>query len=238
MIHHYDGRVLLINVDTEKEVDFISEYRIASVPMLKLFRRGQVVETLSGFQSEDDLQKLIEQYVTRDSDLKLADAVDLFTSGNARAAYEMIAELMVNDPINPRLPLTLCKLLHHEGRYAEATKLIATLPPDIRQNYEVDQFDALLSFFAEVNAAEDIVALEKQLAASASNLAVLRQLTAHLVTQQQYQAALQRLVEIMEIEPGYAENYAQQAMLKIFRILGSEHQLVTRYRPFLLRNVH
>jgi len=238
LIHHYDGRVLLINVDTESEFVFTKEYAIASVPTLKLFRQGRVVETWHGYQPEAELKKILEGYVTRDSDLKLADAVDLFAGGNARAAYEMIAELIVVDPVNPRLPLTMCKLLRHEGRYAEAIKLIATLPPEIRQHKEIQQFDALLGFYAELNDIENIAGLEEKLQTSAANLELKRQFVAHLVAQQQYEAALQRLVEMMETEQAYADNYAQQAMLKIFMILGSEHPLVSHFRPNLKRYVH
>ena len=229
LIHYYDGRVLLINVDTDNEFVFSKEYGIASVPTLKLFRHGQVVETLHGFQSETDLKKMLEQYVTRDSDLKLADAVDLFTGGNARAAYEMIAELIVVDPVNPRLPLTMCKLLRHEGRYQEAGKLIASLPAGIRANKEVKQFATLLEFFIELEGVADIVSLEKQAEAAADDLVLKRQLIAQRVTQQQYAAALQLLAEIIDVDPGFQNKYAQQASLKIFFLLGDGHPLIKQF---------
>jgi len=238
LVHQYDGRLLLVNVDTESEFVFTKEYGIASVPTLKLFRNEQVVETMHGFQSEADLKKILERYVTRDSDLKLADAIELFTNGNARAAYEKIAELIVEDPISPRLPLTMCKLLKHEGRHEEAIKLIESLHADIRSNAEVQQFYALLGFFNDLDVMVDIESLKQQSEALPDDLSLKRKQLTVMVTESQFEEALKLLVEIMEIDPGYEENYAQQAMLRLFAIIGAGHPLVDLYRKNLQRYVH
>lgn len=238
VVDHYDGKLLLINVDAETEFVFSREYNISSVPTLILFRWGHVIETLQGFHSEEELQKVLVEHIGRDSDGRLADAVDLFSSGNARAAYEMIAKLIHEEPNNPRLPLTMCKLLLHEQRYAEASKLINTLDPRVRDNAEVRQFAALLSFYEDLNTAEDIDSLSRRLQGSAADFETRRQLVAALVAQQQFEAALQQLVEIMTVVPDDAENYAPQAMLRIFAILGSEHELVSRFRSQLRRHAH
>ncbi len=94
--------------------------------------------------------KLPEPYVARDSDLALADAVDLYAKGEKVKAYEKIANAIVEDPANPRLPLTMCKLLRHEARYTEALKIIETLPPGIRDNPEIVQFRDLLTFYVVI----------------------------------------------------------------------------------------
>lgn len=159
IVHHYDGRVLLINIDTETEVIITKQYGITSVPTLKLFRNELVVETLHGYHSEEDLIKLLEPYIARDSDMTLADAVQLYTEGEPAEAYEMIANAIVEDPVNHRLPLTMCKLLKHEGRFAEAIKLIDSLPSNIRSNKDVEQYYDLLSFFVDADLNGDMDAL-------------------------------------------------------------------------------
>lgn len=238
IIHHYDGRVLLINVDAEKEVVITKQYGIASVPTLKLFRNEAVVETLHGYQSREELVKLLEPYVAKASDMKLADAVQLYTEGKTVAAYEKIAEAIVEDPLNHRLPLTMCKLLKHEGRYAEAIKLFDSLPPEIRKHKEIEQFYNLLSFFVDADMSGDVDALIQHVESNPTDLQARRQLTIQYVVQQAYEAALQQLVAIMELDPEYHENYAQKAMLKIFTILGKDNPLVSQYRPNLNRYIH
>ena len=149
LIYDYGGRLLLVNVDTDKEFVFTKEYGIASVPTLRLFRFGKVVETLYGYQSEADLKKLLDLYVARDSDNILAGAIRCYTDGHTSEAYEMIADAIVADPLNPRLPLAMCKLLNHEARYDEAIKLIDALPENVRKKAEIVQLYAQLGFYAD-----------------------------------------------------------------------------------------
>ncbi|MDH5572559.1 MAG: thioredoxin domain-containing protein [Gammaproteobacteria bacterium] len=137
LIHHYKGRMLLINIDTQTEFKVTREYGITSVPTLKLFRNGEVMETIYGYQSETELKKSFDGYVARDSDQSLTGVIELYSKGETVQAYEKLAEAILDDPLNPRLPLAMCKLLNFEQRYAEAIKLIKSLPDDIRRNYEI-----------------------------------------------------------------------------------------------------
>lgn len=238
LIHDYGGRILLVNIDTESEIVLTKEYGITSVPTLKLFRDGQVVETWHGYQSKEDLSRVLDNYVARESDQVLPQAIQLYTEGKQSDAYEMIANAIVNDPINPRLPLAMCKLLKHEGRYEEALKVINTLPAEIRKNAEIEQFRDLLSFHMEIDPALDVSALNARLAISPEDMTAKQQLIAQYVIQQQYELALQQLVSIMDTDPGYADNYAQKIMLRVFNLLGTDHPLIARYRPALRRYTH
>jgi putative thioredoxin len=96
LVHQYKGRVLLVNMDVDNEFIVTKEYGIASVPTLKLFRHGQVVETLYGYQSENDLTKVLDRYVVRDSELTLARALQAYTQGQQAQAYEMITDAIVD----------------------------------------------------------------------------------------------------------------------------------------------
>ncbi len=238
IVHYYDGRLLLINVDADKEIAVTSEYGITSVPTLKLFRNKQIMETMHGYQSEEDLLKVLEQYVARDSDLTLAGAIRLYTDGKKTEAYETIANAIVEDPVNPRLPLTFCKLLKHEERYREALALIDALPPDIRNHTEVAQLHDLLTFHMDIDTSRNIDGLVTQLELAPDDLETQQQLTSQYVVEQQHEKALQQLANMMEIDPGYKDNYARSAMLKVFNILGSEHALVREFRPNLKRYTH
>ena len=238
VVHHYDGRVLLINIDADKEISVTREYGITSVPTLKLFRNQQVVETLHGYQSEEELLKVLEQYVARESDLTLAGAIRLYTEGKKTEAYETIANAIVEDPVNPRLPLTFCKLLKHEERYKEALALIDALPPDIRNHTEVVQLHDLLTFHIDLDSSRNIDGLITQIELAPDDLDAKRQLTAQYVIGQEHEKALQQLATMMEIDPGYNDNYARSAMIRVFNILGSEHALVREFRSNLKRYTH
>ena len=48
----YDGRFLLVTVNTDEQKAIAGRFAVKSLPSFKLFRGGKVVETLHGVQPE------------------------------------------------------------------------------------------------------------------------------------------------------------------------------------------
>ncbi len=235
LVYHYGGRLLLVNINADTEVKITREYGIASVPTLKLFRHAEIVESRHGFQSEADLQKMLDQYVAQESDKALAQAIEQYAQGQHAHAYEMITEAIIADPVNPRLPLALCKLLKHEGRHQEALGLIDKLPADIAANRDIVFLQNQLEFSAITASIDNTETLQQQVENSPADPELKKQLSAYYVEQQNYEQALSTLVDIMEQDQNFDEEYARKAMLRIFALLGDEHALINEYRPQLRR---
>ncbi len=53
------AKVVKVNVDTESEL--AQKYQVSSIPSLKLFKDGQIVEETMGFQPKAKLQELIDK---------------------------------------------------------------------------------------------------------------------------------------------------------------------------------
>lgn len=238
IIHKYNGLLLLVNIDTETEILISKDYGIASVPTLKLYRDGEVHETCHGYQSESEIVKTIEQYIVRDSDKIIVQAIQLYANGGIKDAYELITNGIIGDPENPRLPLAICKLLKHEKRYDEAISLLESLPPNIKDYYEIKPFHSLVSFLVQMDESKNIDSLLNQLKSSPDNLEVKKQLSIHYVISQQYDQALVTISEIMHAQQNYNNSYPKKAMLDLFTMLGENHPLVGQYRSSLRRYTH
>lgn len=238
LIHGYEGRLLLVNIDADAEIKVTGEYGIASLPTLKVFRHEKVVETLHGYQSEAELIERLNQYVARESDQLLADAVAEYSRGDQQQAYATLSDAIVKDPANPRLPIALCKLLRHERRYSEALTFLASLPPEISAMSEVKALRDQLGFMLIADNIADVEALIEQVEHEPGDLHARVELSAFYILNGEFESALQLLVDIMEIEQGYHDNYAQKSMLKIFNAVGSDHELVKQFMPNLRRYTH
>lgn len=238
LIHGYDGRLLLVNVDADAEVKTTADYGIASLPTLKLFRYEKVVETLHGYQSEAELINRLNQYVARDSDQLLADAIATYSRGDQQQAYASLSDAIVKDPANPRLPIALCKLLKHERRYTEALTFLASLPQEISAVSGVDALRDELGFMLIADNITDLEALIERVELEPADLNAKVELSAFYILNGEFESALLLLVGVMEVEQGYHDNYAQKSMLKIFNTLGNDHELVTRFRSNLRRYTH
>ncbi len=49
------------NVDVDESEDIAREYKIFSIPTILIFKKGQVVDTMVGFNTKDEVLKFIDQ---------------------------------------------------------------------------------------------------------------------------------------------------------------------------------
>ena len=56
------GKVKVVKVDIDENSALATEYRVMSVPTMKLFKNGEVVETLVGLRPESELRDKLNYY--------------------------------------------------------------------------------------------------------------------------------------------------------------------------------
>lgn len=61
----FEGKIKITKVDTEnpENQDLAIQYQIQSIPNMKLFKGGQVVEEFIGLRSHDDLRASLEKHL-------------------------------------------------------------------------------------------------------------------------------------------------------------------------------
>lgn len=55
------GIIPILKVDIDEENDLASKYQIYSVPTLIIFENGKEIKRISGFMSEDELEKWVQE---------------------------------------------------------------------------------------------------------------------------------------------------------------------------------
>lgn len=56
------SKVKIVKVDIDENSALATEYRVMSVPTMKLFKNGEVVETLVGLRPESELRDKLNYY--------------------------------------------------------------------------------------------------------------------------------------------------------------------------------
>ncbi len=55
--------VKFVKVDVDKSPQISNEFKIASIPTLKLFKNGEVVDTIVGFRPKSELEDIIKKHM-------------------------------------------------------------------------------------------------------------------------------------------------------------------------------
>ena len=68
LAEEYQGKFILAKVNIDEQQGLAVEFGVRSVPTVKLFSNGQVVEEFLGAQPESVIRRLLDQHIARESD--------------------------------------------------------------------------------------------------------------------------------------------------------------------------
>jgi len=235
----FGGRFLLIMLNTDELAQLARSHSVVSLPTIKVYRHGKVVDTLYGAESEDTLRSFIRKQFAGSTDTLLLNALSTHAQGDTASAVRLAAEAALADPQNARIPLDLAKLLVLQGRYAQADDLLQALPADVRDELpELRQFAAHVSILRSAREAPPAAELEQAIAANPDNLEARYQLSAIYLVASDYDAAMQQLLEIARRDRGFRHDAGHAGLQALFELLGENNERVQHYRVLLLAGMH
>jgi len=229
----YAGRFLLVNINTDREAALAREYGVTSVPTVKLFLRGQVVDQIHGAESETQFRRMLDRQLARESDSQLAQAAGIYQQGNTKEAFAALDSLMIQDPDNPRIFLAYAKLLMREKRYRRAAEVIDASGLE-NNSEEAAMLKANAIILATVEQAPPLEQLRQALDENADDPDLLFRLAARQLIADDAAAALENLLRIMQIDRHYRNGVAPSSMRAIFAMLGRDQPLVREFRQRML----
>lgn len=234
----YQGKFLVAKINTDTERQLASMHQIRSIPTLKLFRHGEVVEEILGAQTESTLRGILDKYVERASDSQREQAQQKLAAGDVQGGLAILREAAQQDPDNPRVQLDYIHTAMEVGLISEAEQALQNLPREMRDGSEIRRLVALLEFARKVEGAPAQSTLEQRIAADADDLAARAQLAARLALAGQPEPAMQQYLEILQRDPQYADEAGRKGLLAVFELLGNSGALVNRYRSLMFNLLH
>jgi putative thioredoxin len=140
LVTHYAGGLAVARVNTDAEPAIASQFGIRSIPDVRIFRDGRMVDGFVGVQPLGRLQALFDRYVLPPSDGSREEAERLLESGDAQQAVARLRQLLTKDPSNAALSINLADALVRDGKLEEAEQLLANLPANAGASKEADDF--------------------------------------------------------------------------------------------------
>lgn len=233
LITTYSGAFLLVNVDADEQRKIAQDYAITSVPTLKLFDKEKVVETLFGYQNDEDLRFMLDQYVASENDVIIHQALQRFEQGETEAAYQMLGRAALASPHYYKFPLTIASLMRSEGRFEEALTLLHSLPQMAREKAASQRLMIECEFANMAAPVQDADDLKPFVRANPDELPAVKLLAAWHVTQRQYHEALALFEHIMQQDRDFEDDLGRRSIVKILSLIEDGHPLIKHYRDII-----
>ena len=238
LIDEYNGKFLLAKLDTDRQKDLARAHNIRSIPTMKLYFQGEVVEEILGAQTESAFREILGRYMQRDSDSGREAALELWAQGRHEQALDALRGVVQADPDNHPAALDYVRLGIAAGRLEDAGNALAALPRDIRDGDTAQALAAQLEIAGIVAGAPDADTLAQRLAADDKDNEARYLLAMRHTLLGEYEQALELLLDLLARDRGFRDDTPRKSMLKIFSMLGNSGELVSRFRSRMFNLLH
>ena len=234
----YAGKFEVAKINADEERELAAHFGIKSLPTMKLFYQGQLVDERSGLAAETDIRAMLDRHIVSESDQFMQAALQAYQQGQTQQALEILNHALQKDPDNAALKVRIAEMVYAEGDTDSAVSLLDSL------DEEGNKLDGAIRLRAEIKLAEQIADLppleeiEARLAQNPRDLEALLRKSRHLTARNQYDEAMECLLEIMRIDRDYGDDAGRNGLLELFDLLGGEHPSVQKYRRKLFTLLH
>jgi putative thioredoxin len=229
----YSGKIQLVKVNTDKEPQLATEYGVRSLPTVKLFKAGQVVDEFMGVLPERSVRDFIERYLDRPADHQIRVAVELSVAGRHDEAIKLLTAAIANDPKYDKTRLALAEEQIEVGSLEDARRTLNEVSDNVRFDSPFKSLIARLELTEIANSDVDRATLKERISSNPDDLASREQLGAICFAAGENDAAMEQWLEIVHRGQGDTKDNGRENLVRTFEVLGSQDQDVVRYRRLL-----
>jgi len=230
LVDDYQGKFVLAKIDTDKHQALAAQWGIRSLPTVKFFKNGKVVDEFLGAQPETVIRDMIDRHLPRESDALRTAAQTALSNGDTARALTLLQDALDLEPERLEIKLELAEALLHGNKVQEAEKLLELLPLHQREEEAVKALEAKIELAHAQQSAPPLSELAERVAANPDDLASRHALGAEYAARGDYAAALEQFFEIMKRDRRFDDDVGRRSLLNVFTLLGDDHRLVKEYR--------
>lgn len=229
LAREFDGKFLLVKVETEKAPSIASAMGVQSIPAVYGLRDGQLLDYFVGLLPEVQIRSWIERLLPSPAEALVAEARAAAATDpvTAEAKFKQAAEL---DPNLASARIALAELFLDAQRTEEAQAILDELE---RRGYlepEAEKLKARIHLASQSGKAVDLDQLRAAVQTDPKSLSAKLELAEGLAATQQYQEALETALAIVQSGKKEFVEPARKLMVDLFHLLEDQPELVNEYR--------
>jgi putative thioredoxin len=233
VIEDLAGQALLAKVDTDRNLNLAQRYRIQTIPNVKAFRKGKVVDEFVGALPESVIRQFIQRLIPTKAD-GLADAgAALEVEQQWEDALKAYHEALALDSHYATAAVGELRVLVQLGRWADAAVAYDRMPGPVQLGDEVIALKARIDLVRVGGAGPSLAELEAAVTRDPTDLESRFQLASHYAAAQRYREALDAYLAILKKDRHFKDGIPRKMMLQIFEVVGMRSPLAEEFREEL-----
>lgn len=226
------GQFLLAKVNVDHCPTLAQQFQVSGIPMVVALRGGRIVDHFVGVLQEPQVVAFLDRIAPSESEQLFMQASEALPEHPAKAR-ELFEQALEKDPKNSMAAASLAELLLDAGN-AERAEEVARMAGEGTEGWSrATNTLARIEFLKSARAHGNVTDLETKVAIDPKDLEAKRDLGIAYAAAGKFEQALETLVQIVETDRNFGNEHAKAPMVKIFNILGAQHELSNRFRSRL-----
>ena len=207
-----EGRWELVKVSTEEHPELAQQYQVRSIPNVKLFHNGKVVNEFAGALSKFRLEQWLAENIP---DPQAAGLESILNEGGPDLE-ERLRSFIKSNPGNKEAQMALARLVvfNNPGEALELTGDIKEGDPHYDDAEDVRALVQLMQFQPDNN----------------SKAAAALFTAKEALQNNQPETAIQQIIEATLADKNLADDLPRRAAIALFHNWGPDHELTRQYR--------
>ena len=235
LVGQYGGKVLLGLVDVAADPTLAQHLRVQALPSVRVIDKGQIVHQLEGPQPEQALRSLFDQLTMSAADVIKAQLGQYLEQRDFTSALGFLQQAIAEEPNNASFRIELADVLVRQGELDEARKALDTVPAEAPER---DRPATRLALAEEAATLPPPQQLADRLADAPDNVETLHQLAVAEAAAENFEAALESALKVLQIDRAYGDDIGRLTMIRIFTVLGKGNELANAYRRRMFNFMH
>jgi putative thioredoxin len=237
VVEDYEGQVVLAKVDTDRNFTLAQRYRIQTIPSVKAFRNGKVVDEFIGALPEPSIREFIRRLIPTKADELAGQAARLESELRWEDALGTYREALQADPRHAAASVGELRVLVRLERWPDAQAAYDRLAGPLQVQDGVIALKARLDLARLEAPGPSMDDLRAALRRNPQDIEARFQLASLHAAKQQYREALEEYLTVLKQDRGFKDGAARKMMLHIFEIVGARSPLAEEYREKLARAI-
>lgn len=202
----------LVKVNTEEDTAVAQQYKIMSIPNVKLFHKGEVIAEFTGAQPRNVIEKWLAEHIPDD---RKADLQSLIENAHTPEGLAQLETFVAGNPDIQEAVIGLARHLVFQDT-PKAVELVA----------HVKAADEMTEVAQDIRTVLELQQFEDQGNPASSALVAAQAALGH----GNHAQTIQQLIEATTFDKTLANDLPRRAAIAFFRLLGSAHPLTKEYR--------
>ncbi len=225
-----EGRWILAKINTDENQQVAAQFRISSIPAVKAFVNGRVVHEFTGALPKPRIQQWLHKILPSAADEIAARATAQWKTDPV-AARDLFGQALAEDQNHAPSLLALAQFSAKENDAAAARAYLDRIPYAAKQ--QAAQPIARIELHLEAAAGPSLEQLRARVEADPNVVQARYLLGMRLAADESFDEALSHLLAVVTLDRTYNDDAGRKAMVRVFDLLGHQHETTIKWRKRL-----